>query len=172
MVNKLSAFAQSHWYWLAVFVVGLLIEVFALYYQYVLDEPPCVLCIQARVWVLAGMLIALIALATRKWFVVQGVLHLGLVASLALLLERSWTVVLIERGLYEGQCGMDPGFPAWLALDEWLPAMFEVWVMCGYTPILALGISMGEALVASSILLMGIAIIAFVLTVRAKLKTA
>lgn len=170
MLKKLSIFSQSRWYWLAVFFAGLAIEGIALFYQYVLDEPPCVLCIQARVWVLTGMLVALIALATRRWFAVQAAMHVGLLVSLALLLERSWTAVLVERGLYDGQCGMDPGFPSWLALDEWFPAVFEVWTMCGYTPNFLFGLSMGEGLVYGSILLIAIALFAFALVLMGKFK--
>jgi disulfide bond formation protein DsbB len=36
--------------------------------------------------------------------------------------------------------------PDWFAVDRWLPWLFEVRNLCSYTPEIALGISMAEAL--------------------------
>ena len=49
-------------YWALLILVGLALEGGALYYQYVLDEWPCVLCIHVRILVMAFMLIALLGL--------------------------------------------------------------------------------------------------------------
>jgi disulfide bond formation protein DsbB len=80
-----------------------------------------------------------------------------------MLTARSNTAVLVERGLYDGQCGMDPGFPAWFALDEWLPQVFEVWTMCGYTPNFLFGLTMGEGLLYGAVALLLVALAALAL---------
>lgn len=165
-MDKIIKFVQSPFYWLAVIFVGFGLEGVALFYQHVLNEPPCSLCIHARVWVIVGMLSAGFGWAARRFFWLRMLGHAGIVVSLVGLLERSWLSVLVERGLYESECGLDPGFPAWLPLDEWVPNMFEVWTFCGYTPNFLFGTTMGEALVAGSILLIAIAVAAAVIDFR------
>lgn len=162
MLSLLNRFALSSLYWWAAIIVGLSLEGIALYYQYVLDEPPCVYCIHVRVWVLLGIVSALLGLLTKRYFLAQLTAHTGLITALGLFTYTSRKTVLIERGLYEGQCGMDAGFPAWFALDEWFPALFEVWTMCGYTPNFLFGLTMGEGLVYGGWVLTFIAVVALV----------
>lgn len=166
MIDQLIQFVQSRWYWLAAIVTGLSLEGTALFYQYVLDEAPCPLCIQSRAWVMLGIIVAIIALIAHKVTAIRYFSQLVLIASLAMLTNRSWITVQIERGLRESTCGMDAGFPAWLALDEWFPTLFEVWTMCGYTPDFLFGTTMGEALLFASVCLFGIATVALVLMTR------
>jgi disulfide bond formation protein DsbB len=70
------------------------------------------------------------------------------------LLERSYQLLGTERGWIFGSCDFDLGLPSWLALQEWLPSFFKVWESCGYTPELLFGITMAEALLVMSTLLM------------------
>ena len=69
-------FSQHRNYWVLLLILGIAFEVIALYYQYVLDEWPCVLCIQIRIWVFGFILIALSGalFADHSWF--NRVLHL------------------------------------------------------------------------------------------------
>jgi len=160
MLQQLNLFVHSRWYWLVVIFVGVSLEAVALFYQYGLGEPPCVLCIQARVWVLVGIVFATTGLFLNRIMAIRLVAQAGLLGGLAMLWNRSWTTVQVERGLYEGQCGMDAGFPAWFALDEWIPQVFEVWTMCGYTPNFLFGLSMGEGLLYGSMVLFAVALFA------------
>lgn len=141
-------------YWAALILTGVILEGAALYYQYVLDEWPCVLCIHVRIWVFAFILLATAAIfCTRsKWLMrVAHGLNVGIMLAL---LERSWRVLAVERGWIFGDCDMDLGMPSWFALDQWFPAVFEVQTSCGYTPILLLEISMAESLLVISALLL------------------
>ena len=165
LINPLSNFVHSRWYWAAVVAFGLSLESVALFYQHVLGEPPCVLCIQARVCVLTGILFGLVGLVGQNVSAVRLISQVGLLASLGFLVNRAWITVLVERGLYDGQCGMDAGFPAWLALDKWFPNVFEVWTMCGFTPDLMFGVSMGEGLLFCSLTLSLIATLALILMI-------
>ena len=169
MLPVLIKFVHSRWYWYLVVAAGLALESVALFYQYILGEPPCVLCIQARFWTLSGVLFGLFGLSSERR-VAQGVAHVGLVAALALLIDRSRISVLVERGQYEGQCGMDAGFPAWFALDAWWPQVFEVQTMCGYTPNFIFGLSMGEGLFYGAIMLLVVAVGALVLRAASGLR--
>jgi len=49
---------------------------------------------------------------------------------------------------------MQSGLPAWFSPDQWWPTLFEIWEPCGYTPVLLFGITMAEALVAFSALML------------------
>ena len=153
MLNRLIRLANSKCYW--VFLIGLSISLLtvALLYQYVGDELPCVLCIHVRILLAGVLLLSLFVLALRKIYWVCTLVH-GLVFMLMLwLLERSWMLLATERGFIEGSCDFSSGLPEWFALDKWFPLLFEIQSSCGYTPNLLFGITMAEALIVMSAIL-------------------
>jgi disulfide bond formation protein DsbB len=157
MWDKLAGMGRSGGYWLALLLLGLAMEGMALFYQYRLDYPPCVLCIHVRIWVLGLMAVAAAALGRRRHPLWVAGLH-GLVALLmGGMLERSWQLLGTERGWIFGSCNMDAGLPAWFALDRWFPAVFEVKEACGYTPELLFGVTMAEGLLLLSVMLLALA---------------
>ena len=62
MLDALARIGKSGFYWLALALTGLASEAVALFYQHALDEMPCVLCIQVRLWVMALIIVALLVL--------------------------------------------------------------------------------------------------------------
>ena len=148
--KKLAIIGKSVWYWLALVLIGLSFEGVALFYQHVLDEMPCVLCIHVRLLVLAVILVALAAMFLRHFKWLNVLAHLLTVLVAAGLLERSYQLLGTERGFTHGDCGFDLGLPDWLAVDIWFPALFQVQTTCGYTPELLFGITMAEALIVFS----------------------
>ena len=149
-------------YWAVLILTGLVLEAAALYYQYLLDEWPCVLCIHIRIWIFAFILLAVVAIfCTRsKWLMrIAHGLNIGIMIAL---LERSWRVLAVERGWIFGDCDMDLGMPSWFALDQWFPALFEVQTSCGYTPIVLFEITMAESLLVFSALLLIIGTAVFI----------
>ena len=149
-LGRLTTFSKSAWYWLLLVVVGLSFESVALYYQYVLELMPCVVCIQVRIWMVALILVALAALWMRRNTFMILLAHMLTVVIAIGLLERSYQLLGTERGFTFSDCGMDLGMPAWFALDDWFPALFKVQTSCGYTPELLFGITMAEALIVFS----------------------
>lgn len=141
-------------YWAVLILVGIALEGGALYYQYVLDEWPCVVCIHVRIWVAAFVLLGLVAIFFVRSTPVMRIAHGLNTGIMAGLLERSWRVLAIERGWIFGDCDMNLGMPTWFALDKWLPTLFEVQTACGYTPIIILDITMAETLVVISALML------------------
>ena len=154
MIKKLQTIANSRWYWLLLLAVGLSFIAVALYFQYVLEKPPCVLCIQVRMLILLLAFVALNAFVLHsRWIAL--IAHLTTVVIAGALLERSYQLLGTERGFVFGDCGFDLGLPSWLALDTWFPSLFRVEASCGYTPELVFGITMAEVLIVfSSIFLM------------------
>jgi disulfide bond formation protein DsbB len=141
-------------YWAILVLVGIALECSALYYQYVLDEWPCLLCIHIRMLVFAFILLASIAIFCTQSTLATRVAHgLNVIIMLGMV-ERSWQVLAVERGWVFGNCEMDLGMPAWFALDKWIPSLFEVQTSCGYTPLILFNISMAEVLLVFSALLL------------------
>jgi len=141
-------------YWATLILIGAVLEGGALYYQYVLDEWPCVLCIHVRIWVVTFMLLAMIAIFCTNSIVAMRIAHFLNVGIMIGLLERSWRVLAVERGWIFGDCDMDLGMPTWFALDKWIPALFEVQTACGYTPLILFDITMAESLLVISALML------------------
>jgi disulfide bond formation protein DsbB len=169
MLDIFARLGKTRFYWLALLLTGLSSEAVGLFYQYALDEMPCVLCIQVRLWFMALILVALLVLLLRRLRVMTLVGHLLTVVIAAGLLERSYQLLGTERGFVIGDCGFALGLPAWFAPDRWLPAVFQVQTSCGYTPELLFGITMAEALIVASalFLLLSVALTVAVL-VRAR----
>jgi disulfide bond formation protein DsbB len=162
MHNFLIELSRQRRYWLALLTTGIALEAAALYYQYALDEWPCVLCIHVRMLVMAFILISVIALGCSRSLPMMRLLH-GVNSLVMLwLVERSWQVLAVERGWVFGECDMQLGMPAWFALDKWLPSVFEVQTSCGYSPLILFNISMAEALLVISLLLLIISATLFV----------
>lgn len=153
MMQFVKKFSQQRHYWVVLVLIGLSLEATALYYQYVLDEWPCVLCIHIRIWIVAFILIGLIGMFGSRSIILLRTLHLLSVVAMAGFVERSWQVLAVERGWVFGDCDMDLGMPAWFALDKWLPSVFEVQTSCGYTPLILFDITMAEILLLVSALL-------------------
>lgn len=157
MLDKLQKIAHSRGYWLALVALGLGFIAVALFYQYVLETPPCVLCIQVRIWFAGLILIAISASIFNKRWLRRGA-HVLTVLIATGLLERSYLLLGTERGFVFRDCGFDLGLPSWLALDTWLPQLFRVEATCGYTPELLFGITMAEALIVFSALFLVISL--------------
>ncbi|MDH3220854.1 MAG: disulfide bond formation protein B [Gammaproteobacteria bacterium] len=153
MVEFVVNLSQQRRYWALLVLLGIALEGAALYYQYVLDEWPCVLCIQVRIWVVSFILLGLLALFFTGSKVAMRIFHGISVIIMIGLLERSWRVLAVERGWIFGDCEMDLGMPAWFALDKWFPWIFEVQTSCGYTPLILFDISVAEVLLVSSVFL-------------------
>ncbi|MCW9013767.1 MAG: disulfide bond formation protein B [Gammaproteobacteria bacterium] len=159
MLNKWIVASQSKYYWLLLILLGISLEAVALFYQYGLGEWPCLLCIHVRIWVMAFIIVALLALLFQKHKLINSIFHLITAAIMFALVERSWQLLATERGWTFGSCDMELGVPPWFALDKWFPLVFEVQTSCGYTPQLLFGITMAEALMIMSVMLALVAVI-------------
>lgn len=153
-------------FWIALIVLCLLMLSTALYYQYGLQELPCVMCIQMRLWVLALLLVAVTGLITREAKTARTGVSVFVLACAAGMAERAYMLLGTERGFVFADCGFTLGLPAWLDLENWFPAMFRIETSCGYTPELLLGITMAEALMALSVGLVLLALYALLASLQ------
>ena len=159
MLELIKELAHRKLYWVLLIILGLSLEGSALYYQYALDEWPCVLCIHIRIWILGFIVLAALALLINKNRWLNRGLHLVNSGIMAGLVERSWQTLAVERGWVFGDCNMESGLPTWFALDKWIPAIFEVQTACGYTPLILFNITMAEALMFVSISLLAVSLL-------------
>lgn len=147
-----------HWgatktFWVIIALISFALETGALFYQHVLDDPPCEVCIYVRVWIFALLLLSLLALALVRWPAARLVCALVGFALAVGLTQETWLIVQIEYNLGTGgSCGFAANFPDWAPLDKWLPFLFEVRGPCMATPIVAFGLSMAHGLIAASAL--------------------
>ena len=154
MNERILHILTSKIYWLVLLVIGIAMESMALFYQHVLEYYPCVLCIHVRIIVLGIIIISIFGLSFFGIKKVILTLHLLMTALLAGLLERSYQLLGVERGFITGECSMNSGLPSWFAVDQWFPWFFKIWEPCGYTPVLLFGITMAEALIVLSVILL------------------
>ncbi len=162
MLEFIRQFSHRKLYWILLIILGLSLEGSALYYQYFLDEWPCVLCIHVRILVMAFVLIGVLAIFCTNSTPGSRLFHGLNTLIMGWLVERSWKVLAVERGWVFGDCDMDLGMPAWFALDKWLPSVFEVQTSCGYTPFVLFEITMAEALLVISALMLIISAVVFI----------
>jgi len=120
----------------------------ALYYQYALGDEPCQVCIHARLWVVAFILIGLIMLIAPQITLLRFLGNLGVIIAGAGLFERARYLYRLENGIGDGSCQFQLGMPDWFAVDRWMPWLFEVRNLCSFTPEMLLGLSMAETLMA------------------------
>jgi disulfide bond formation protein DsbB len=133
---------------------GLALLAAALFYQYVLDELPCLICIQIRLLISLLILVSCVGLLVRNNRLMNTVTNMSVVLIAIGLTERSYQLLGTERGFVFADCGFNLGLPAWFAIDEWLPWLYRVETSCGYTPEIIFGITMAETLMLMSVCLL------------------
>ena len=162
-IQKLYNFFSHKLFWLVPALTGTTMMAVALFYQYVLGDDPCQVCIHIRIWVIAFTLLSIIMLALPSKKLTSIIGNLVLVGMGGGLLERSLYLLKVEKGLGDSSCSFFLNFPDWIALDKWIPAIFEVRNLCTISPELIWGITMTDGLILISTLLIGYALAALAL---------
>ncbi len=170
IIKLLKIISLSPWYWWLYIITGLISLAVALYHQHILEELPCLLCIQVRLWVSLLVIVAFAGLLTRHNKVMNSLTHLSTVLTAVGLTERCYQLLGTERGFVFSDCGFNLGLPAWFAIEEWLPWLYRVETTCGDTPEVIFNITMAEALMVLSVLLLLFSFCVFLLSfVRIKM---
>ncbi len=152
-VQQLQQISLSKWYWLLYITAGTALLTAALYFQFVLEELPCLICIQIRLLISLMIVLAFAGLFFCNNRVTNSLAHLSTVVIALSLTERSYQLLGTERGFVFGDCGFSLGLPAWFAIEYCLPCMYRVETSCGYTPEIIFGITMAETLMLMSVLM-------------------
>ena len=152
-MRALSHALQTRRYWISLFMAGVASLAVALYYQYVLGDEPCQVCIHARLWVAAFTLIALFMAAAPQNIALRIAANAGVLLASVGLTERARYLYRLENGIGDGSCQFQLGMPDWFAVDRWMPWLFEVRNLCSFTPEMLFGLSMAESLMGIGALL-------------------
>ena len=143
---------RSAAWWLGLAIFCVVLEAIALYYQYVLGQLPCVLCIHVRMLLFLLLILSVLGFFTRKLPGAGLALMVPVAGAWAWMVERSYQLLGTERGWIMGECQMQSGLPDWLALERWMPWLFEIHEPCGYTPFVLFRITMAEMLIVISVI--------------------
>uniref|UniRef100_A0A486XRE8 Disulfide bond formation protein B n=1 Tax=Rheinheimera sp. BAL341 TaxID=1708203 RepID=A0A486XRE8_9GAMM len=145
MLQKIKRLSMQRWGWALVILSCLGLLATALYFQYGLNMQPCIKCIYVRA-AFAGILLAgIIGLLAPGSTLLRLIGLLGMLGAGIFGIMQAYALLEIEQLLAEGgffSCSLFAEFPSWLALDQWLPAVFEPTGSCGDTSWQFLGESM------------------------------
>lgn len=119
------------WQLLAISALGL--ELAALYFQYILDLAPCIMCVYQRA-ALWGIFFAGVIGATGSGNVFARIISYGLWGTGAvwgLIIALEHVEMQTSEFSFLFSCGIVPNFPTWAPLHEWIPFLFEASGDCG-----------------------------------------
>lgn len=132
ILTALQLFCHQRISWAILFLSGLGLEGAALYFQYVMEYDPCVMCVYIRVAVLGIMLSALVGLVNPKFWVLRLIGMAGWIVSVVWGAKLAFELndMQINPSPF-ATCSFFPEFPAFMPLDKWLPQVFSPTGMCG-----------------------------------------
>ena len=137
MLTTFKTYTQKRLLWMVLAVIAIALETIALYAQHYLGLEPCNECIYIRAGILGLFIASILGLvAPRQWYV-RSIALIVWSSSLIWSLYRTNILRTLEENVRNGApsgCGRFKGFPEWLPLDQWVPAMFEPRAMCGENP--------------------------------------
>ena len=153
------------WLFLAISALGL--EACALFFQYVMNLAPCIMCVYQRVAIFAIVLAGLIGFIGCKLLITRIIAYIlwatGAIWGLLIAVEH--VEIQANSGSLFFSCDFIPNFPEWAPLHEWIPALFEATGDCGEINWQFLGYSMPQWMV----VVYGAYVASFILVIIAKL---
>ena len=166
----LSDLTTNHKPWLLLALSALGLELCALFFQYVMNLAPCIMCVYQRVAIFAIVLAGFIGFLGCKFLIARIIAYAlwatGAIWGLLIALEH--VEIQANSGSLFFSCDFVPNFPTWAPLHEWIPALFEATGDCGEINWQFLGYSMPQWMV----VVYGVYSIAFILIILNRLFQA
>jgi disulfide bond formation protein DsbB len=145
-MNVLSDLTTHSKPWLLLALSALALELCALFFQYVLDLAPCIMCVYQRVAICAIMLAGVIGFIGSNYLLPRIIAYIlwatGAIWGLLVALEH--VEIQASSGSLFFSCEFIPNFPSWAPLHEWIPFLFEATGDCGEISWQFLGYSMPQ----------------------------
>ena len=130
-LSVLKSFSCQRKSWAILLLCMVFFESCALFFQHILQLPPCVMCIYERiamVTIAVGALIALINPNKPVWRWL-GIAIWGSGAIKGLLLAQEHVSFQFDVSPFH-VCDLFINYPRWLPLDQWIPWMFKPYGQC------------------------------------------
>jgi disulfide bond formation protein DsbB len=132
ILQKIAQLSMQRSAWLLLFISTFGLEVAALYFQYVMDLKPCIMCIYQRTAVF-GIMFSTLPVIILNNFVTRLLAFLGwgVSAIWGLIIAIEHVDIQTAANPFFATCEIVPNFPSWLPLHQWLPNIFAASGDCG-----------------------------------------
>ncbi len=148
MFRQLKILSTRRSTWAFIALSALLFEGAALFFQYGLNLPPCVMCVYERLALFGVVFAGLIGLINPQFWLWR---FLGLLFGASVMLKGFFIALQhVDYQLNPGpwnQCSLIANFPPSLPLDQWLPVLFHPTGSCNDIVWQFLGFSMAQWIV-------------------------
>ena len=173
MYQFISNLPKQRLPWILLALTGMGLEACALFFQYVMELSPCVLCVYERVAMMGIITAGLVgAIAPSNplvrfsgfilWFISAGY-------SLSLAIEH--VDIQLNPSPFS-TCDFFPNFPTWAPLHEWAPWFFNPTGFCDEISWQFLSYSMPQWLIVTSSIYLIVAALVFSCHITALFKSA
>jgi len=169
-VKFLSDLALNNKSWLILGISALVLELCALFFQYMMDLAPCIMCVYQRAAIAAIFLSGLVGSIGCKFIITRIIAFAlwGVGAIWGLLIAIEHVEIQANSGSLFFSCEFIPNFPSWAPLHQWIPFLFDATGDCGDINWQFFGFSMPQMM----IVVYGMYTIAFVLVLLNRLTHA
>ena len=132
-MNFLSNLATNKRAWQLLAISALGLELAALFFQYVLDLAPCIMCIYQRVAIWAIFFAGVVGSLGTQYIVARFAAFTlwGTGAIWGLIIALEHVEIQSSKMSFLFSCEFVPNFPSWAPLHEWIPALFAATGDCG-----------------------------------------
>ncbi|NQZ51738.1 MAG: disulfide bond formation protein DsbB [Moritella sp.] len=173
MYQFMSNLPKQRLPWVLLALTGMGLEASALFFQYVMELSPCVLCVYERVAMMGIIIAGLVgAIAPANpvmrfsgfalWFISAGY-------SLSLAIEH--VDIQLNPSPFS-TCDFFPNFPTWAPLHEWAPWLFNPTGFCDEISWQFLSYTMPQWLIVTSSIYLAVAAIVFSCHITGLIKSA
>jgi len=132
-VSFISNLALDSRAWLLLAISAFGLEASALYFQYIMDLKPCIMCVYQRLAIAAIFFAGVLGYIAPKVLLIRllgfGLWGVGAIWGLIIALEHVEMQSAAMSLFFT--CDFIPNFPTWAPLHEWLPFLFEASGDCG-----------------------------------------
>lgn len=130
--NKIFEFPYSVQFWSLILAGSIAAECIGLFFQYIMKEDPCAICVHIRAWIMLIGVIAIAAILLKKHGRLPVfILYTSMMFVITRVIILAGEALKIERGTVFSTCSIEAGFPSWLPLDRFIPFVFEPTGICG-----------------------------------------
>ncbi|GIC78518.1 disulfide bond formation protein DsbB [Moritella sp. F3] len=162
MYQFISNLPKQRLPWVLLALTGMGLEASALFFQYVMELSPCVLCVYERVTIMGIILAGLVgAIAPANPFIRFSGFALWFISAIySLRISMEHVDIQLNPSPFS-TCDFFPNFPSWAPIHEWAPWMFNPTGFCDEISWQFLSYTMPQWLIVTSVIYLAVAVIVF-----------